>query len=149
MSIKRACGLLVLVVSVATTPALAQQTEPYVIVVNARNPISSMSAEELARVFLKKQKTWEDGSAVLPVDLPEDSQVRETFTRDVLGRSTSAVRAFWQQMIFSGRDVLPVVRDDPGAVISYVSSNTYAIGYVAPNTPLDDQVKVVEVYGGG
>ncbi len=149
MSSKLVFGLLVFVFSAARTPAFAQEAEAYRIIVNARNPISSMSAEDLARVFLKKQKTWENGSAVLPVDLPEDSQVRETFTRDVLGRSTSAVRAFWQQMIFSGRDVPPLVRDAPGDVINYVSSNTYAIGYVAPDTPLDDRVKVVEVYGGG
>ncbi len=103
----------------------------YKIVVNAKNPVASLSRAKVAAYFLKKSTSWEGGGAVQPVDLAEDSPAREAFTRDVLRRSVTAVKSYWQQRVFSGRDLPPPEKASDDEVIAFVKSNEHAIGYVS------------------
>jgi hypothetical protein len=54
------------------------------------------------------------------------------------------VRSYWQQLIFSGRDVPPPELDSDADVVKYVSKHAGAIGYVSGNGDLAG-VKVVIV----
>jgi ABC-type phosphate transport system substrate-binding protein len=122
------------------TPANA-----FYVVVNAANPISSLSYSELSDLFLKKSSRWNDGGLVEPVDQRESSPVRETFNRDVHRKSAAAVRAFWQLRIFSGRDVPPPEKGSDAEVIAYVRNNPNAIGYISASASAAG-VKVVAVH---
>jgi ABC-type phosphate transport system substrate-binding protein len=102
----------------------------YKVVVNPSNPVTSLTKEELARIFLKKNTRFPDGRPVSPVDLPVSSSIRESFSKSVLGKPASAVDAYWQQQIFSGRDIPPPQRSE-GAAISFVRSNESGIAYVS------------------
>ncbi len=103
----------------------------YRIVVNAKNPVSSLSRAKVAAYFLKKSTSWEGGGSVQPVDQAEDSPVREAFSREVLRKSIAAVKSYWQQRIFSGRDTPPPEKASDEEVISFVRSNERSIGYVS------------------
>ncbi len=103
----------------------------FLVVVNEANPISSLSQEELSDLFLKKSSRWGDGSLVVPVDQGEDSQVRERFNREVHRKSAAGVRAYWQQRIFSGRDIPPPEKRGDAEVIAFVRNNPAAIGYIS------------------
>lgn len=102
----------------------------YKVVVNPSNPVTSLTKEELARIFLKKSTRFPDGRPASPVDLPVNSSIRESFSKSVLGKPASAVDAYWQQQIFSGRDIPPPQRTE-GAAIGYVRSNENGIAYVS------------------
>ena len=65
----------------------------YQVVVNAANPVTSMRANEVSRMFQKRVTKWADGLTVSPVDLPERSPVRQAFTRAVHRRSVDAMKA--------------------------------------------------------
>lgn len=119
--------------------------EPFVVIVNAANPKSTMGVEELSDAFLKKMQRWPQGDEVMPVDLTEESKIRESFSRLALQKSTAAVKAYWQKMIFSGREVPPPEKASGAEVVVYVRSNRGAIGYVAADTPLGSGVKVVRI----
>ena len=56
----------------------------------------------------------------------------------------NAVRSYWQQRIFSGRDVPPPEADSDLAVLRYVKENAGAIGYVS-DVPNIQGVRVVTV----
>ena len=57
------------------------------VVVNSANGASSMTRDDVARLFLKKTTTWPGGAQpVQPVDQSRDSAVRKAFTKAVLGR---------------------------------------------------------------
>jgi len=119
---------------------------PFVVVVSASNPVSSMTRDQASKLFLKKTPTWDNGRGeVVPVDQPEGSAVRDAFTRAVLRKSVSAVKSYWQQQIFSGRGVPPTERASDGEVVSYVRANPNAIGYVSPAAASAGGVKVVNV----
>ncbi len=81
--------------------------------------------------FLKKTTEWPSGNVVQPVDLPPSSAVRRRFSEEVLHRSVSEVKVFWQQRIFSGRDVPPPELDSDEAIVSYVLKHAGAVGYVS------------------
>ena len=116
----------------------------YRLVVNSENPVSSLSRDEASKLFLKKVRTWEHGVTVLPVDLVSSLPVREEFTREIHGKSVSAVKNYWQQQIFSGRNTPPPEKSSDAEVIAYVKSSPGAIGYVSGKADVGE-VKVVRI----
>lgn len=133
--------------ALAGSPAapLAAPAQEFAVIVNAANPVTSLSKAEVARMFLKKTVTWESGESVAPVELPQATKAREAFAREILGKSLSQVKSYWQQQIFSGRDVPPPEKRNDGDVLAFVRANANAIGYVAKAKDMGRGVKVVEV----
>lgn len=115
----------------------------YKVVVNAANPVSSLSREEVSRLFLKKVTMWKDAKPVAIVDQKPTSPVREIFTKDIHGRQVASVTSYWQQMIFSGRAVPPAEKASDADVAAFVAANPSAIGYVASAADLPSGVKVI------
>ncbi len=119
------------------------QAKSYKVIVNPANPVSSMSRADISRIFLKKSSKFPDGHGASPVDLPTNSATRESFSKDVHGKSSSAVDAYWQQLIFSGRDIPPAQKSESGAQ-EFVRSNENGIGYVSAGADTAG-VKVISV----
>lgn len=117
----------------------------FVVVVNAANPQTALPAAEVSNLFLQKVHNWESGERVRPVDLPETSPARESFSKAVHGRPTAAVKAYWQRMIFSGIDAPPPEKPSAAEVLAYVRANAGAIGYVPAGTQLPEGVKALKV----
>jgi ABC-type phosphate transport system substrate-binding protein len=111
--------------------AKASESSAYKIIVNPANPAGSLDRKFVEDAFLKKVTTWPDGSVIHPVDLPASSPVRRRFSEDVLERSVDAVRVYWQQRIFAGRDLPPPELENDAEVIKYVLKYDGAIGYVS------------------
>lgn len=116
------------------------------ILVNANNPTSSLSTEDVAKLFLKKTTKWPaSGEKVMPVDLHEQSAVRESFSKQFHGKGTAAIKAYWQKMIFSGRDVPPPEKTSVADVAAYVRTNAGGVGYVPASYDAGAGVKVLQV----
>lgn len=133
--------LILLTILVGAVPGAPPELR---VVVNEANPVSSLSRQEVSDLFLKKTSRWPQLGLVMPVDQPEGAAVRETLNREIHHKSLSAVRAYWQQRIFSGRDVPPPEKDGDTEVLSFVRKNPGAIGYIS-STGSAAGVKVVEV----
>ena len=144
--LRRVTALTALVISaLASEAARAQGGDggAYKLVVNAANPVSSLTREEASRLFLKKVTMWKNAKPVLIVDQRPSSPVRETFTKEIHGRQVSSVTSYWQQMIFSGRAVPPAEKGSDAEVAAFIASNPAAIGYVAAGADLPAGVKVI------
>jgi ABC-type phosphate transport system substrate-binding protein len=130
-----------------SAPAEANTPPPraFSVVVNAHNPVSSAPREFVADAFLKRASRWGNGEPVRPVDLRPDSSTRQAFCARILKRPVAAVRRFWQQRIFSGRDVPPPELDSDESVLHYVAKHAGAIGYVSATAQLGTGVKVISV----
>ena len=108
---KRNCTLLSLIATVGVLSSpLAARAQEFTVIVNASNPVSSLPRDEVAKLFLKKTVSWGSGKMVTPVELPPAAKAREAFVRVVLNKSPAQVKSYWQQQIFSGRDVPPPVK---------------------------------------
>jgi ABC-type phosphate transport system substrate-binding protein len=104
---------------------------PYRVIVHPQNQAGAVTRRFLAEAFLKKTTRWADGEVIHPVDLGPDSPTRARFTEDVLSRSVGAVKSYWQQLIFAGRDLPPPEMESDAAIIRYVLHNQGAVGYIS------------------
>jgi hypothetical protein len=134
------------VVAFARTVSAEQSPPPpsYRVIVNPRNPATSLTRTFLQDAFLKKTRHWPDERVIQPLDLAPTTSARSSFTKQVLGRSVAAVRAYWQQRIFSGRDVPPPELTSDERAIEYVLRHEEAVAYISGTTPLAG-AKVVSV----
>ncbi len=140
------CAAVVLLVGVPSI--LSAQLTPYWVVVNRANPVSSISKDELSRLFLKKTVQWEHGEPVVVVDLPAESEARIAFSEAIHGRSVNRIKAYWQQLIFSGRAVPPTELSSDEEVLDFVSNNENAIGYVSGYAAIGGNIKVIRISEG-
>ena len=125
---------LALVGMVFTVGAAKGAKAGFKVIAHASVGTSSLTRAEVSQFFLKKTARWPDGSPVVPVDLPVNSETREAFSRDVHGKATAAVDAFWQKQVFTGREVPPVTKANERELLAYVLATPGAIGYVSEST---------------
>jgi len=124
--------------------AAAESPPPFVVVVHPKNPATSVNRKFLGDAFLKKATRWPNDDVIRPVDQAPDSAVRRRFTEDVLKRSVAAVRSYWQQIIFSGRDLPPPELASDEDVVRFVAKHEGGIGYVGADAVLSG-VKAIRV----
>ena len=127
----RSRSKLLLVTLLVVGSISAAEAAGFQLIVHPSNPVTELSRTEVSRLFFKKVRRWESGVKVKPVDLSARTELRAEFSEEVHGRSYSSVRAYWQQQIFTGRDVPPPEQSSDSEVIEYVLANPGAIGYVA------------------
>ncbi|HEX2781379.1 MAG TPA: hypothetical protein VHM30_17890, partial [Gemmatimonadaceae bacterium] len=118
---------LALVALLVVSNAAAAPAQGYKVIVNASNPTTKLSRSEVAAFFLKKNDRWSTGAAAVPVDLAEGTATRDAFSKGVLGKSTATVKAYWNQMVFSGRNVPPPEKKSDAEVLAYVRNTPGAI----------------------
>ncbi len=71
------------------------------------------------------------------MDLNPDSPARNKFSDEVLQRSVAAIKSYWQQLVFSGRDLPPPELDTDEDVVKYVLKHSGAIGYVSASANIN------------
>jgi ABC-type phosphate transport system substrate-binding protein len=137
--------LLLLALSPASRLVRAQEAEGFVVIVNASNGVKELSQDALARMFLRKTRSWPSGQAAVPVDHSLVSPLRSTFSRRVLGMSLGEVRDYWMKQTLSGGELAPAIRGSERDVLDFVRSEPRAISYVSAGTTLPADVKAVKV----
>ncbi len=116
----------------------------YRVIVHPSNPNSSFDRRLLGEAFLKRVTRWPNDEVIHPVDLDAASPVRRRFSEEVVRRSVTAVKSYWQQQIFSGRDVPPPELDNDEQVVRFVLKDPGAVGYVSVDANLNG-AKVLSV----
>lgn len=106
------------------------------VVVHPSNPAASMSAAEVADVFLGKS------TALAPVDQAESSPVRGEFYQKVTGKDAAQVKALWTRLIFTGKAKPPKEVASDADLKKAVAAYPKAIGYIK-KSEVDGSVKVV------
>ena len=116
----------------------------FLVIINSSNSIKSLDRQFLSDIYFKRVSHWVNDGTITPVDLKPDSPVRREFSEAILSRSVSGIRNYWQQLIFSGRDVPPPELSDDNEVIQFVRNNRGAIGYVS-RLPENNGVKIIDI----
>jgi ABC-type phosphate transport system substrate-binding protein len=129
------------------TGGAASQEAPadFQVIVNSNNPVKKLKASTVSDMFLKKVTTWPQGGTVQPVDLPATNHTRISFSEAIHGRSVASIKSYWQQLIFSGRDVPPPEKADEDEVIEFVAANPNAIGYISTSYGIGGPVKQIKI----
>jgi len=125
----------------AITLGLALPLQAQVVIVSVKNPISKLSKEQVAQIFLGQAKTFYTGGQAEPLDLPDGIDTRNAFYQKTLNKPSAQMKAFWAKMEFSGNAHAPKALS-AAEVVKMVSSNPKFIGYVELSAVTPD-VKVV------
>ena len=127
-------------------PAIAAEAGPRdpVIVVSAKNPLSTLRRAQVAAIFLAQTDRFPDGAAAVALDLPSGNALRDAFYRRVADRSPALMKAYWSKMVFTGRGQPPREMHGSAAVRRMVAGNPAMIGYI-DRAALDASVKALEV----
>jgi ABC-type phosphate transport system substrate-binding protein len=113
-----------------------------VVIVSVNSPVTALTENQVADIYLGRTSQLPGGAQVLPIDLADDAANRSNFYRIVCGKSPAQLRAYWSKLIFTGGGQPPREVADAEAMKRLVASGGNAIGYV-DRSQLDPTVKAV------
>lgn len=111
------------------------------VIVNPGNN-NALTKEEIASLYLAKNKTFADGKTAIPLDRTEGSPLRSEFISKVLNKDEAQMKAYWSRLIFTGKGVPPKVVTSDEELKDIVARNLDAIGFIDASA-VDDTVKIV------
>ena len=126
------------------TPADSQQAE-FRVIVNAANPTTRLTSDQVTQFFLSRDARWAHGPRVAIVDQSTRSPIRAVFTRKIMGKDVESVVNHWKQRMVMAREAPPPVKGSDADVIQYVAKNEAAIGYVSSTAAVPATVRVIDV----
>ena len=137
--VTRLVHLIFALLILAPTPIVGQENRVAVIVHPERR--AQLSLEEVTQIYLRRKRFWDDGSAIVPLNLPSQAPLREHFSQRVLKQTEPRLANYWNRLYFDGI-FPPATLASTEAVRRYVASDPNAIGYV-PLAEVDGSVRVL------
>ena len=126
--------IFVAVVGMALSSPYAASTEEAVVIIANKNvPDSSLSIEEVKRIFLAKKRLWRDGSKIEFVTL-KGCAAHDVFLKSYLEKTPSQYDSYFKNLVFTGRGKALRTFSTEAEVVKYVSGTDGAIGYVSSGT---------------
>jgi ABC-type phosphate transport system substrate-binding protein len=122
--------------------------EVLAVIVNKANPVSTLLQNELRPLFQTTKKAWSSGEDAVPINLPEDSELRNEFDKAILGLDPERVARYWTDRKVRGGARPPIRVPTTVAVLKAVAAKPGAIGYVKLSE-VNNSVKVVAKVSGG
>lgn len=131
--------LFALILSVTSLHAIA---DDIAVIAHPQATFNQITMGETRQLFMGKSKTLPNAQTALPLMHLENSPLRSRFDQAVLERDPKQMRAYWAQMIFTGRGKPPRQLDSDEAIKKEVAANPNAIGYIDGKS-MDSSVKAV------
>jgi len=100
-----------------------------------------LSTDEVAQIYLRRKRFWDDGTPIVPLNLPLQAPLRTRFSRLVLQQAEPRLADYWNRLYFDGI-LPPATLASTEAIRRYVASDANAIGYV-PVSEVDGSVRVI------
>lgn len=112
------------------------------VVVHPSSGIASLTEDDVSRIFLGKSKTFPNGAAAVPVNQDEGAPARDKFNEAICKKNSSQYKAYWSQLVFTGKGTPPKDAGNDAAVKALVAANPNMVGYVDASV-VDASLKVV------
>jgi ABC-type phosphate transport system substrate-binding protein len=128
--------------AIGLTLTLASAQADVVAVVSSKSPISTLSKNQVADIFLGKTARFPDGTPAVPIDQTEGMPARDEFYANFTGKTAAQIKAHWSKIIFTGRGQPPKAVLNSGEIKQSLAQDPRAIGYIERNA-VDSSVKVL------
>ena len=133
--------LLMAITMLAPPPSQAE----VIIIVNSNLKVTQLDKKDVQDIFLGKKITWpDDKETEIKFVLISDADFHSEFVKDYTHKSTAQFKRYWNNMVFTGKGMMPKNIDSMEALIQYVSQTDGAIGYITPGEPMEG-VEVLDV----
>lgn len=104
---------------------------------------STLSKNDISKIFFGKKIVWNDKSKII-IALQKKTATHNLFLKTYIRQSPARFDSFWKRQIFTGRISSLNMFNNDQDVVKFVSEIKGAIGYVSPDTNLDN-VKTISV----
>src|ERR1700737_1955396 len=134
---------LLVVVSCARLLTVTPAVEEVDVVVNKTNGLSSLSREDLRKIFMGEKSSWPGGERITVLMLERGQPERQVILREVYKMNESDYTRYFLQAAFTGH-VQAAPRDLSSAaeMKMRLAANPNAIGYLKKEN-VDDSVKTL------
>lgn len=115
-----------------------------VVVASSKSPLTSLSKNQVAEIFLGKTARFPDGRLAVPIDQEEGLAARDEFYAVFTGKSPAQLKSHWTKIIFTGRGKPPMAVSSSAEVRRLIAANPLTIGYIE-RSAVDSTIKVLEL----
>jgi ABC-type phosphate transport system substrate-binding protein len=134
--------LMTMLVAVSSFSLSAVALAEVAVIVHPSSALATMTDDDVARIFLGKTNNFPGGAQAVPVNQDEGSPVRDKFNEAVCKKNASQYKAYWSQLVFTGKGTPPKDAGKDAAVKALIAANPNMIGYIDASA-VDATVKVV------
>jgi ABC-type phosphate transport system substrate-binding protein len=114
----------------SATPAWAG--EIVAVIVNKENPVDSLTAREIGKIYRNHTLMWTGDKSIILYDLMVSDPVREAFSQQVLGMSADKMADKWAHLKITNQAKNPPhTMKSQRLIIKRISKQRRAIGYVS------------------
>ena len=114
------------------------------IITNKNVTEKSLSSKDINQIFLGKKKRWQDNTFIY-FAISDNRALHEAFLDKYIHRSPKQFRAYWKNMVFSGKGQFPKSFKMEKELIKYVTDTNGAIGYIDAKTTTTADVNIISV----
>jgi ABC-type phosphate transport system substrate-binding protein len=112
------------------------------VIVHPSQTFAAMSADDVSRIFLGKTNNFPGGVQAIAVNQDDGSATRVKFNETICKKNASQYKAYWSQLMFTGKGTPPKDVGKDAAVKALVAANPNMVGYI-DSSAVDATVKVV------
>lgn len=124
------------------TVLFAQAAHAEIAVVVHPSNNNALDEATISKIYLGREKSFADGTSVIPVSQGETAPVTAEFNDKVLKKTGSQLKAYWSKLVFTGKGTPPKEATSDEDVMNLVSSNPSLVGYVDASK-VNSSVKVI------
>ncbi len=134
---------MVMLFLLALLPAQPASAGEIWIIADAKSSLTSVSEQTVKDAYLGKPTQTESGVKITAIDREDAvNGAKERFYTDVIQESNTHLKAYWSQMVFTGKGRPPASMETLKAVKQALSSNPTSITYIDPSEA-DPSMKVL------
>lgn len=123
----------------------AMAASDIVVIVNEKNPVSSIKSSELVDFFMKRTRNWSNGDTVRFFDYRDENVNRKVFLKKFVQKTSREVELYWiGEKIYTG-NIAPIQITSDSMMTSMVSRFPGGIGYVSSKYKIPKNVKIIEI----
>jgi ABC-type phosphate transport system substrate-binding protein len=103
---------------------------PIAVIVHPQSKLGNLTQAQVLDIYTGRVVDLPNNQMPLPLDLPSNSPLRESFYFKLSGKTLAQVNAYWARLLFSGQSTPPRIMPDSASIVTTVSQNPNAIGFV-------------------
>lgn len=132
----------IILVTALTSVLCSQVVMAEIAVIVHPSNANSLDEATISKIYLGREKSYADGSSVIPMSLSETAAASTAFNEKVLKKSSSQLKAYWSKLVFTGKGTPPKEVATDADMVKLVAGNPNVMGYVDA-AKVDASVKVV------
>lgn len=136
---------LLLALALTLIPLSSKAASDIVVIVNEKNPLSSIKISELDNFFMKKTRVWPNMDVVRIFDHRDENPNRKLFLKKYVEKTSREIELYWiGEKIYTG-NIAPIQITSDSMMVAMVSRFPGGIGYVSKSFKLPKTVKTIKI----